>query len=50
MIPWNGECEGHSFHLDVQLLECILVKDVYAATSVHQDLRHFYAFYDYTDH
>jgi len=50
MIPWNGECEGHSFHLDVQLLECILVKDVYAASSIHKDFGHLYASHVYADH
>ena len=37
-------------YLDVQLLECILVKDVYAASSIHKDFGHLYASYDRADH
>ena len=36
--------------LDVQLLECILVKDVYAAFSIYKDFGHLYASHDRTDH
>ena len=36
--------------LDVQLLEHILVKDVYAASSVHEDFGHLYVSHDRTDH
>jgi hypothetical protein len=36
--------------LDVQLLERILVKDVYATSSVHKDFGHLYASYNSADH
>jgi hypothetical protein len=36
--------------LDVQLLKHILVKDVYAASSVHKDFDHFYTSHDRADH
>jgi hypothetical protein len=36
--------------LDVQFPERILVKDVYAASSVHKDFGHLYASYDHADH
>jgi hypothetical protein len=36
--------------LNVQLLERILVKDVYVASSVHKDFGHLYASYDRADH
>jgi hypothetical protein len=36
--------------LDIHIFKSILVKDVYATPSVHQDLCHLYALYDCTDH
>jgi hypothetical protein len=40
----------HFACLNVQLLERILIKHVYVASSVHEDFGHLYASYDRADH
>jgi hypothetical protein len=40
----------HFACLNVQLLERILVKDVYAASSIHKEFGHLYASHDRADH
>ena len=49
--PMERRVRGTQFAcLDVQLLKRILVKDVYAASSIHEDFGHVYASHDRVDH